>query len=129
NGTPFYVGKGKEKRAFFHLREALFSTKSSHKINTIRKIFKNEEIPIIEFYKENLSHEESCEIEMELIKKFGRADLKEGTLTNLTNGGEGSYGRKHKHSPKTIKLLKEKNSGKNNGMFGKRHSEETKEKI
>lgn len=40
----------------------------------------------------------------------------------------GGYGPK-KHSPKTRKILSEKSSGKNNGMYGKTHSCETIEKI
>jgi len=44
---------------------------------------------------DNISWEDACKKEMELIKFYGRKDLKEGSLVNLTNGGEGIPGFKH----------------------------------
>lgn len=44
---------------------------------------------------------------------------------NLTEGGEGNRG--HRHSPETISKIS--HPGKLNGMFGKNHSKETKNKI
>lgn len=39
-----------------------------------------------------LTEQEAFDKEIELIKKYGRRDLDEGSLTNLTNGGEGMSG-------------------------------------
>jgi hypothetical protein len=46
----------------------------------------------VEILFDNLSWEDACEKEKEFIKLYGRKDLKEGTLVNKTNGGEGSLG-------------------------------------
>jgi hypothetical protein len=112
NFSPFYVGKGQGKRLYKHLTEAdkllqiekesinnEKETYNMHKINTINKIKRLGKEPIIFKIKENLSNEESCELEKYLIKLIGRADKKLGPLTNQTDGGEGSTG--YKHSTKT----------------------------
>lgn len=39
-----------------------------------------------------LSWDESVELEKLYIAKYGRGDLKKGTLVNFTDGGEGSFG-------------------------------------
>jgi len=43
---------------------------------------------------DNLSWDKACEIEKELIIKYGRKDLCLGSLVNLTDGGDGNSGRK-----------------------------------
>lgn len=89
---PFYVGRGKGDRVFHHLRPSSLS-RHSYKNHTINMILRETGIvPPIAFYAENLTFEESCRIEMELISKYGRADLGNGTLTNLTDGGDGLSG-------------------------------------
>ena len=71
---------------------------------------------------DNLTKEEACLKEIELIKKYGRLDLKTGTLCNLTNGGERGYNL----SEESRKKISIKNSGKNSSCFGKTHSLERK---
>ena len=44
---------------------------------------------------DNLSWDDACKKEKELILLYGRVDLGTGTLVNLTDGGEGTLGRKH----------------------------------
>ena len=44
---------------------------------------------IIEILYENLTWEEACDIEKDLIKLYGRKDLGSGILVNMTDGGEG----------------------------------------
>jgi hypothetical protein len=44
---------------------------------------------------EGLAEDEAHALEIELIAKYGRADLGKGPLLNLTNGGPGSEGLKH----------------------------------
>ena len=50
---------------------------------------------------------------------------------NMTDGGEGTHGYKHTEESKCkmSELKKEKYKGENNPLYGKHHSEETKEKI
>ena len=46
---------------------------------------------------------------------------------NLTEGGEGATGWKHSNS--TRKKMSESRKGSSNGMYGKKHTKEAKEKI
>ena len=74
DGTPYYIGKGKGKRAYW------------------RKI--NDRVPAPEksrilILKSNLNEEESFKHEIYMISIFGRKDLGTGILINLTDGGEG----------------------------------------
>lgn len=46
----------------------------------------------VEIIREGLSWEAACEVEMDLISKYGRRDLGEGQLVNMTNGGDGTLG-------------------------------------
>lgn len=95
DGTPFYVGKGKEDRHLHHLKEAKkLRTKDNNKlkIRTIRKILKQGLEPEIKFIDTNLDESTAFELEEFLISEIGRIDLGTGTLTNLTSGGEGSSG-------------------------------------
>lgn len=123
---PFYVGKGKDYRYTHHIKN-LNDKSNLHKTNKIKKILKEGKTPIIRLVKTGLTETESFEFEMELIQKYGRINLNNGCLTNLSNGGEGQSGwvpgddYRNKMSQLTI--------GVNNGMFGKKHSDETKNKI
>lgn len=95
DGTTFYVGKGKDDRWKYHLNEARkdnTTDKNNLKLNTIRKILKSGQEPIVKFVDSNISEEQAFELEQFLISEIGRIDLGTGTLTNLTNGGEGSSG-------------------------------------
>lgn len=62
--------------------------------------------------KDKLTNDEAKELEKHLILKYGRIDLGTGILHNQTDGGDGAI------------LI-----GKNNGMYGKKHTEESKRKI
>ena len=48
----------------------------------------------VEIVKSNLSSKEASKEEVRLISLFGRRDLKEGSLVNLSNGGEGAISYK-----------------------------------
>lgn len=81
---PFYIGIGKtEKRAYSKIGRNNRWNKIIKKTNYI--------IEIIHF---DLTWEEACEKEKELIKLYGRKDLGTGTLINMTDGGEGVVGRR-----------------------------------
>ena len=67
-----------------------------------------------------------------MIKEYGRRDLGKGTLVNLTDGGEGSYGviQSNDTKEKRSDSLKEYYSnGNNSPMLGKHHSNESKRKM
>ena len=70
---------------------------------------------------DNLTWEDACKIEVELIAKYGRIDLGTGTLVNLTDGGEGTLNRK------MTEETKRKISKARTGNIT--HSDETKKKI
>lgn len=127
NYEPFYVGKGKNKRAYRHVAEAIQNKGNNRlKINKINKIIKlTNNFPLIIIYADNITNIEACKLETELIKSIGRRDLHEGSLVNLTNGGEGTSGFKHKE--KTLLLWSRQRSGKNHPLYGKGHNDITKD--
>jgi hypothetical protein len=73
----------------------------------------------------DLTWEEACQKEIELIKHYGRRDLNEGTLVNLTDGGEGAFNM----ADESKKKISESQKGENNSFYGKTHSKEVKDKI
>lgn len=89
---PFYVGKGKKKRIEEHYRP------SSLKINSLKNKIINriivdtgEKPKSIKIF-ENLTEYEAFNIEVDIIKHFGRIDKATGILSNHTDGGEGHSG-------------------------------------
>jgi hypothetical protein len=76
DGTPYYIGKGKGKRAFRRQRGE-------------RRPPSQDRILIL---KKNLTEEEAFRHERYMIFVFGRKDLGTGMLYNLTEGGEGASG-------------------------------------
>ena len=134
---PFYVGKGKDDRAWFHLKSKSH-TFFIRTINKIRKEYNCE--PIIKIYDDNLSEPEAFELEMKLIKKYGRRNNGSGILINLTNGGEGTSGiliteatrNKLKNRipwNKGIPMSEEQKKKLYESHKGKITSEETKKKL
>jgi len=147
DGTPFYVGKGCERRGY------RLDKRNSYYKNTINK-YGRENIQIEVF--NCISEEKSFEEEKEFIKLFRREGFK---LCNLTDGGEiGSTG--YKHSEENRKKISEALKGrvvsekarvnmskakkghiiseeakrkmsiaKIGKYLGRKHSEETKKKI
>jgi len=96
NNEPIYVGKGRDSRAWSHLKR-----KGKHPlIQRLKLMERNQIIPIIGIYS-GLDEELAHLIEEELISKFGRKDLGKGPLLNLTDGGEGPGGRKHSEAAKS----------------------------
>lgn len=106
----FYIGIGKnEKRAY-----SQFSRNPFWK-NIIAKT--GYQVEIIARPK---TWEDCCELEQLLILEYGRADLKTGTLVNLTNGGEGVVGNV---------LSDEIKKKLSNAFKGRKHTKETKAKL
>ena len=112
----FYVGKGKDKRAWSK------SSRSPHWHNIVNKY--GYRVDIIE---KELTDVQSKIKEIYFIKKIGRKDLGFGKLVNHTDGGEGVCGLKHTEESKLKTSLKTK--GDKNYMFGKTHTEEARKKI
>ena len=95
---PFYVGKGTKHRCFSGIRDK----KKSYKVTKISSIIKSGKFPIILKIYEGLTNMESCKKEIETIIKIGRKDKNLGPLTNMTDGGTGGSGLKHKEEWKKI---------------------------
>ena len=118
---PFYVGKGEGNRMNYHkCNYGLNKCNNKHKVNTIRKILNEGYEPIILKVFNNLTEEEAFFFESELIDMIGRSDLKRGSLTNLTNGGEGMSGYIMSEEQKENIRLK---------ATGRKHSEEFRKMI
>ena len=79
----FYIGMGKEKN-FRRSRSKRY--RNNHWHNTVNKYGYSIEILAID-----LSESEAIELEVFLIKEYGRRDLGTGCLINLTDGGEGVF--------------------------------------
>ena len=81
----------------------------------------------IEIITNNITWEEACIKESELINLYGRRDLNQGTLVNMTNGGEGAYGRCISNQTKQkISITVKKNTHWKNGL---KHTPEAINKI
>jgi hypothetical protein len=83
---PFYIGiggetDGKYKRAY-----------QSRSRNNIWQKIVNKTDYRVEIIMDGLTWEEACQKEIELIALYGRKDLNKGTLSNLTDGGDGALG-------------------------------------
>lgn len=142
NNTCFYVGKGKENRCY-----EVYS-RSNHFLN----ILKNTEVAMVVVY-DNLSETVAFQIESYLIHQYvfeegygcncvgHKCVSGQPYLVNSTWGGEGVSGLKYTDERK--KRLSQKMSGSNNpmykkgyklkgnknGMYGKKHSNESIKKI
>jgi hypothetical protein len=75
NKTPYYIGKGRKRRAYAPHGKVPIPPKDR-----------------ILFLKINLSEAEAFKHERYMIAVFGRKDLGTGILLNLTDGGEGHSG-------------------------------------
>ena len=75
DGTPYYIGKGKGRRAYDKKRSVFIPPKER-----------------IIFLKKNLTEEQAFEHEKYMIFIFGRKNNGSGILLNKTNGGDGASG-------------------------------------
>lgn len=122
---PFYVGKGKGRRAWKHL-ERNKRDNNLLKINKIKRICDAGYIPKIIFLATDIDEESALLLEKETIRKIGTKwnidNIKRGPLTNQTSGGDGKSICSEVRKKYGLK-------GDKNPMYGKTHTEEAKEKI
>jgi hypothetical protein len=87
---PFYVGKGKDYRAYYHTRYE--KGVKSHKTHKIKAIEREGHEVITCFKRKGLTDKQALALEIKLIARIGRANLKAGPLCNHTDGGDGASG-------------------------------------
>lgn len=76
DGSPYYIGKGKGRRAYAtHPHIAVPKDRSR-----------------IQFIREHMTEPDALELEIQLIALYGRKSVGDGILRNLTAGGEGTSG-------------------------------------
>lgn len=122
DGTPYYIGKGKDKRAWAKHRKHIPVPKDKSHIIMLES---------------NLTEIGSLALERFYIRWYGRKDNGTGILRNLSDGGEGTSGiifseehRRNMSKAQTGKkhdLQRRMNNSK--AQKGKKLSEEHKKKI
>lgn len=118
NNEVFYVGIGKSINRAYDKK----GYRSTYWKNIAKNGYK------VELLYENITWEDACEKEKELIKKYGRKQLNQGTLVNMTDGGDGGKGMILSEETKE-KIRKFQLSMNKKGKPGRVQSEEIKEKI
>ena len=143
---PFYIGIGSDLNFY---RANKFSER-----NEIWERIKNKTEILVEILHNNIEWEDACQIEIQLIKKYGRINNKTGILSNMTDGGEGTLNRvisddtryllgngvrgkqrtdesrlKQSITSKGIKKTKEHSEKIRQYRLGKKMSEESKKKM
>jgi uncharacterized ubiquitin-like protein YukD len=107
---PFYIGIGKDDEGQF---------KRAYSKNS-RNIYWNNIVNFthykVEIILTDLSWEEACKKEIEFISLY-KKNIHNGTLCNITDGGEGGF------------LSKEVNEKRRQSLIGHKLTKETKEKI
>jgi hypothetical protein len=106
NNKPFYIGEGKDQRAWSH-QKFTSGCNNPHKDRIIRKIQKSGLEVIVKIIYNELSKQQSIQFEEQLIEEIG--------IDNLTN------------------ICKNANPpilfGEQNGFYGKTHTEQNKKKC
>jgi hypothetical protein len=83
---PFYIGIGSDDKGYYKRAKSTYGRNLYWR--NVAKITKYK----VEILLDDLTWEDACKKESEFISLYGRRDLKEGTLTNKTSGGDGTLG-------------------------------------
>ena len=121
---PIYIGKGKGIRPQRHF--ILYKNSNTRFYNKLKSIILNNYKPEIIYLNKDLTEQEAFKQEVYFIKLIGRIE-NGGTLTNLTDGGDGQSGFKFSDESKEKMSLNK--IGEKNPMHGIHHNEDTKLKI
>lgn len=127
--TPFYIGIGSDEAGYYK-RAFSKSNRNSYWHNVINKTPYE-----IEILFDSMSWEDACKKEIEFINLYGRIDMGNGVLVNMSNGGEGVSGwsveskEKQKKSMVGFKVTEETRRKLSESHKGYRHSQESLEKI
>lgn len=81
NEKPFYIGKGKEQRAWV----------TQHRNFLWKEIVAEHEYEV-RIIQNNMNEMDALLLETKLIESYGRIDLNTGILVNMTEGGNGGMG-------------------------------------
>lgn len=123
-GTTFYVGKGSGNRCLDHF---IYRDNNRLKHSIIDKILDLGMVVDIKIPFTTNIEEKALFYETDLISKHGRRNLNKGTLTNLTDGGEGVSGCIF--SDERRLSISHRVRGKSNPMFGRTRTDEEKQQI
>jgi hypothetical protein len=116
--VPFYIGIGNKKNY-----ARAYQNKPDRRNNLWNKIYSKTKTRV-EIVMDGLTKLQASEKEKELIKLYGRIDLSNGSLCNMTDGGDGIWNCIR--SDETKQKLSYQKIGEKNHQFGKKQSEETK---
>lgn len=115
----FYVGKGKEDRAYSTSRHQYWK-------DFVKPILEKYNMKdIVHFICINQPEDVAYKYETMYISYYGRVDLGTGSLINRTSGGA----KPRQLSKKSRKAMGRDMSGKNNPMYGRKQSKKSKVNI
>ena len=129
DGTPYYIGKGKDRRAWTDFGRPCKIPSDPDRIV---------------LFMSDIDEAEALALEECLIIQYGRIDIGTGKLYNKTNGGEGISG--YRHTDETKRRMSKSHTGvpksqshrdniywatvgENNPMHGRLHTDETRAKM
>ena len=122
NNNIFYVGISKDKQRAYQ--------GGKYRNNIWNKITSKTDY-LVEIVIDNISYDDAIELELFLIKEYGKIKDNTGTLSNITDGGEGTLG--FSSWCKGTKGVVKKNSGSfkkgNKLRLGIKLSDDHKKKI